>query len=346
MIRIILLCALAGASALAQTTSAAPAAPNTQLTQPSGMPPRPAPVPSAADLMAPDTVVITVQGLCSKSSTADTGKSGSCTTTLTKAQFNQMIAAMNVASPAALTPTARRNFAASYVHEMALAEAGRIAGIEKDPEFEELMKIVRVRTLAAAYSRFLEQKFGNPSPEEVEAYYRQNISRFEQLQLDRVFVPRLNAKKPNENRVDFEKKARQVIAEMRERAAKGEDAEKLQAEAYTTLGLTSPPPTNFGFKRKGAFPPVLEQELFSLHPGEVSKTQVDPAGFTFYKVRSHDALPLASLKDQLAHELTEKNREAAVRAVLGNIQTNLNEKFFEVTEAPVVRRPGMPVAPR
>jgi hypothetical protein len=291
--------------------------------------------------MPPDAVVITVHGLCPKGQNTVAGKSDSCAITITKEQFNQMLAAMNVASQTPMTPPVKRNFAASYVHEMALAAAAEKAGVDKDPRFAELMEIMRVRTLAAAYSRALEEKFGKPSAEEVEEYYKQNITRFEQLQLDRIFVPRINPKKPNENRAEFEKKARQLAADMRERAAKGEDPEKLQAEAYTTLGLTAPPPTNFGFKRKGAFPPALEQELFSLKAGEASKVQPDPAGFTIYKVRSHDAISLASMKDQLARELTEKNREAAVRAVLGDVQPDFNEKFFAVNDAsnPVVPRP-------
>jgi hypothetical protein len=362
IIRISMLCALACAPALAQTSGApamiqpnsaqpSPAQPSSAQIKPGtqtivpamppGIPPRVQPVPSPADLMPPDTVVITVRGLCPKGQNAVSGKSDGCAVAITKEQFNQMIAAMNVASQTSMTPAVKRNFAASYVHEMALAAAAEKAGVDKDPRFAELMEIVRVRTLAAAYSRSLEEKFSAPSPEEVEAYYKQNISRFEQVQLDRIFVPRINSKKPNENRAEFEKKARNLADQMRDRAAKGEDADKLQAEVYTTLGLSNPPPTNFGFKRKGAFPPVLEQELFSLSAGQVSKVQSDPAGFTIYRVRSHDALPLASLKDQLSRELTEKNREAAVRAVLGDIQPDFNEKFFAVNDpsnAPVVPR--------
>ncbi len=63
------------------------------------------------------------------------------------------------------------------------------AGVDKDPQYMELMKIVQVRTLGEAYKRYLEAKFGNPSQEEIETYYKQNGAKFEAIKVERVIIP-------------------------------------------------------------------------------------------------------------------------------------------------------------
>ncbi|HWG89002.1 MAG TPA: hypothetical protein VN679_14540, partial [Candidatus Acidoferrales bacterium] len=173
-----------------------------------------------AEQVPPDAAVVTVHGLCSEGSASQTSP---CLTTITKAEFAQMIAAMSF-NPQMQTPVAMRNFAESYGQALGLAEAAEKAGIDKDPQFQELMRIVRVRTLADAYRRYLQQKAANPSAEEIQSYYNQNPSRFDQLELDRIFIPRMNPRLPKDKQAEFEHKAQQVATETYQKTVKGEAA--------------------------------------------------------------------------------------------------------------------------
>ena len=252
-----------------------------------------------------------------------------------------MLAVMNISNQA-YSQAALKGIAESYVQLMALAEAGQKAGIDKEPRFEEMMKIARVRALAESYRRSLDEKFSNPPPAEVETFYKENAARYEQLKVDRVFIPLADPKHPQE-RVAFEKKAHPLANQLRERAAKGEDMNTLQAEAYKTLGIGTPPPSDLGAKRKGAFSPNFEKDIFALKPGEVTKVEIDLSGFSFFKVRSREPIPLEYVKPEITRELYQKNMEAAVKAATGSVHSELNEEFFKpapATKGPPVFRPA------
>ena len=114
----------------------------------------------------------------------------------------------------------------------------------------------------------MEEKYRNPSDADIQTYYNKNIARFEQVKLGRIFVPRINPKAPRDGSNDFEQRAQKAANELRDRAANGEDLDKLQQEAYRTLGLAPPSlSTDAGKRRRGQFPPAIEQEIWELKIG-------------------------------------------------------------------------------
>ncbi len=287
-------------------------------------PPQPA---ASTDEVPLDAVVVSIQGICPPEKAALAGNSGSCTMALTRRQFEQMLTVMNITNQN-YSPAALKSIAESYVQLLALAEAGRKAGLEKDPRFEEMMKVARVRTMAEFYRRTLEEKFNAPTPDMIDAYYKENIAKYEQLKIDRVFIPLADPKKPQE-RLVFEKKARRVAEELRERAGKGEDMGALQEEGFKTLGLNSPPKVDQGAKRKGNYPPALEKDIYSLRPAEVTKVETDLAGFSFYKVRSREPIPLEYVRNEITRDIYQKNMETAMKAVQSQVHSEFNEKYFK-----------------
>ena len=288
--------------------------------------------------VAPDAAVVTIHGLCPEGQ-GKSGQSDSCTLVLTRTQFETMVASINVTNQAYTEP-ALRSLAAGYVTVLALADASEKEGIEKDPRFQELMKVTRKRALADAYHRFLQEKYGNPSPEEIAEYYKQNIHQFEQVKIDRILVPKVNPKRSQENRAEFEKKASQLAGEIRERAARGEDMTSLQIEAYKSLGLvdSQPPQVEVNTSRKGVLLPAVEQKINALKPGEVTQVEAEPSGFNIYKLRSRNPIPLEIAKPQIVRELSQKNIDAAMKAVTGRVHADFNDQFFN--PQPTVRPPS------
>ena len=327
--RMLILCVIACTHGLCQTAGA-----------PGRQPAQAPPVSAAASAqkvpgqdLKPDAVVLTVRGLCPG---ADP-KSQSCATKITKEQFEQMISAMSFNPRLLNNPVAVRSFAESYIQSVALAQAAENAGIDKQPEVAEMLRILRVRALADAYRRNLQQRYSAPTNEEIEAYYKQNLAHFEQVELDRIIIPRTNSKLPKEAQADWDKKVQKLGAELRERAAKGEEPGKLQVEAYKSLGLTPPLTTDFGIKRRGSLPAPLEEELFSLKAGEVSKVESDPASITIYKVRSRTTLRLDQVKPEIVQQVQQKNIQASTQEMIGPLQTEFNEQYFGSRPAPPAR---------
>ena len=171
----------------------------------------------------------------------------------------------------------------------------------------------------AAYSKV--------STEEIAAYYKENSTRYEQAELDRIFIPRVNGKQPKAG-ADFEKKALAIATAIRERAAKGEDMAKLQVEAYQSLGMTPPLTTDMGMVRRTALPRAAESDVFSLRAGEVTPVETDAAGFTIYRLRARTSLPLESAKEEIRQVLAKKKMDVAAESAANRVHYTYNEEFF------------------
>ncbi|HKE30922.1 MAG TPA: peptidylprolyl isomerase [Candidatus Angelobacter sp.] len=316
----------------------------------------PAPATDPGTSVAPTEPVITAKGVCPNRPVTKAAPGAPkpapapCQTVVTKGQFEKLV---NAVSPSNqnVPPAMRRNLAQAYVELLAYAQAAEKAGVDKDPKFIEVMRLVRMRTLADIYRRDMEEKYRTPPPNEIQAYYDQNVSKYEEIKLSRIFIP---AKNPSAQDKDaWEKKAAQLSTELHDRAAKGEDLEKLQKEAYTTLGLTiAPPNTTVGTRRRGMMAPQEEQELFALKPGDVSKVEQEPAGYIIYKIESRQTLPVDQVKDEISRELYRQKIEAQIKAITATVRAEFNDQYFgspaspaSPAVAPVNRPSGGAVAP-
>jgi len=205
------------------------------------------------------------------------------------------------------------------------------------------MKIARLRALADSYRHSLDEKFSNPSQQEIQAYYNENISKYDSFKVERIIVPSINPSRTPAARAENDRKIQQLASDIRERAARGEETQKLQDEVYKTLALPSSPKTDLGIKRRGVFPVAIEKVLLALKPGEVTKLETEMSGFNIYKLRSRDTIPIEYVKAEITRDLHQKNMEATIKAVTGNIHPELNEQFFGPTGSrtggPILRNP-------
>lgn len=354
MIRVFIISLLAGTCAFAQTSAAPPAQALSRI--PATQQPAP-PLPPQSfnpDNVPPNAAVVTLHGVCPKDSASpkigsakdSSAKDSSCQTVITKEQFNTMLTGMSVASQIT-TPAAMRSFAESYSQLLALANEGEKAGAENDPRFQELMRIARIRALADTYRHSLDEKYSNPSQQEIEAYYNENIAKYDSFKVERIIVPSINPSRTAAARAENDKKIQQLAADIRERAARGEEMQKLQDEVYKTLALPAAPKTDLGMKRRGSLPLGIEKDLLALKPGEVTRLEIEMSGFNIYKLRSRDTIPLEYVKAEITRDLHQKNLEVAIKAVTGNVHPELNEQFFGPTGrtgGPILRNPQLPDA--
>ncbi len=294
-------------------------------------PQQPAPPAVAQKTVAPTEAVVTIAGVCAHSKT--TPATGTlCRMVITREQFDKLVDALNPSSQN-ISPAMRRNLAQTYVQLLAFAGAAEKAGTENDPRFIEVMKLVRLRTLTDVYRQSQEEKLRTPSADEVQAAYNQNTAKFEEVKLSRIFIPAHNPAAQNKD--DWEKKAQQTANDVRDRAAKGEDMEKLQKEAYSTLGLAmGPPSTAMGSRRRGTFQPKEEQEIFALNAGGVSTVIQEPAAYIIYKVESKDTLPLDKVKDEISRDIFRQKMTALQAEIMKGVHADYDDAYFGPPPAP------------
>jgi hypothetical protein len=290
--------------------------------------------------LRPDDPVITVRGLCKgKESSAAAVKTPDCKTIVTREQFERLAAAVAiVGQPVPLN--GRRQLAQTYVDLLAYEKAARPAKTESSPEFQDLMELIRLRTLAEIHRRNLQARFQTPTAQEIDDYYRQNLSNFIDMRLSRILIPRKNPSAVNQE--EYEKLALGVANELRERAAKGEDFDQLQKEGYKALGLASAPGTNMGNRRKTNLLPENRDEILGLSEGGVSKVEPETFGFVIYKVGAKALLPKETVKDEIAREISRQRLENAVKEITADVVPEFNQEYFPATPSPAPNTPSSP----
>lgn len=297
-------------------------------------------LPASAAKVAADAAVITIAGDCEHAAGTPPPASG-CKTVITRAQFEELIDAIAPSMPA----TARKQFAGRYALALVMSQRAQEMGIDHGPRFDELMKIARMQVLAQLLNQTLQQKAGDIAEKDVEDYYEKNISAYQQVGLERIFVPRAQQLEPpsekltpeeaTKRRNDSEQHMKEVAEKLHARAVAGEDFGKLQGEAYQAAGFkNTPPPPKMTNLRRSNLPPT-QAVVFDLKTGEISSVIADTSGYYIYKVGAKQTLPLAGVHDEIFGLLRSQRVQSSMQAVQQSATPTLNQEYFgDSTSAP------------
>jgi hypothetical protein len=292
-----LVCLLVAASAYAQTV-------------PSATVPAATAQPSAAEIkVGPNDPVITINGFCAHPA----GPENACKTVITRAQFEKLTDALQPGMSLSL----RRNVATEYARNMRMGAAAEKRGLDKTPAFEEEMRYARMQLLSQDLYRVLQTEANNISDADLEDYYKKNQNSYEQATLSRIFVPRKKQIAPADAQSPAQEKSAEeamtkLAADLRTRAANGEDPDKLQIEAYSAAGFPrTTADTKMEKVRRATLPPRHES-VMDLKPGEVSQVFSDPSGADFiYKMISKQTLTLEDVTPEIRAAIsTQRYRDS------------------------------------
>lgn len=299
----------------AQTASAAESKPPVVALMPKG-----SDAPAKTELSA-SSAIVTIHGLCRDAKSSD---SSACTTTVTKQEFDNLVNNLT-AIGGQFGPQDRRSIAEGYVTTLINYEAAKKAGVEHDPHFAEILRLARMRAMGDMYLARLAQQAKKVSSQEIESYYKNNVPSFEELMMHRIAIPSHNT--ANLKDKPYAEKARKLADEMHDRAAKGEDMDKLEKEALDALGVKDPPKTMMAPIRRGMYEGEQEKILFALKPGEVAKTIEQPATFIIFRLDSRHTLTLDEARNEITQILIKKHTEKQEEARKKGIKIDFNESF-------------------
>ena len=368
---------------LAYGQATAPAAPSSQPSQPAqaAAPSAPAGQPAQTDQsassgtapaapkppeVAPTDPVVTLKGLCQ-----DPPKEGSsCQTVLTREQFEKLADALQPN----MAPQVRRQLASAYSKMLAMSMAAEKKGLDKQPQFDQMLGFARMQILSQVLSRNLQEESQKISDQDLEKYYNDNKANFEEANFQRIFVPKTKqmppppvkaagaaktgaaaktaadkpgAKAPEAKKEDPEAQQKAGEAAMKKtasslhaRAVAGEDFEKLQKEAYVAAGIkAAAPPVKMEKTRRTALP-ATQSAIFDLKPGAVSELLSEPSGYYIYKLVSKQALPLDAVKTEIKNAISSQRYRDSLQAVQQQATPELNDAYFGPA-----RPAGMPIMP-
>jgi len=280
--------------------------------------------------LAKDYPVITVDKPCMKA-----GKTATCTTVITRAEFEELVDAINPR----MIKIERRQLADNYGKMLALENEALRKGLDKTPEMQALLRYVRASALGGGAFRQVQREVAKNDPEEVEKYYKENQASYDRYTLKRIFIPltkQSREAKSLETVADHDdlsasaKEMKALAETMQARAAAGEDFARLQKEIFQQAGIQGDPAVDFSDMMRGALPRE-HAEVFDLAAGATSRVIKDGSGYYVYKVISRSAPALDAIREQVAIEMGSKRSEAALR----KIETvKVNENYFEKYDPP------------
>jgi hypothetical protein len=299
--------------------------------------------------VAPDAPVITIDGFCPDAGSGTDAKSPSCKTVVTRAQFEKLIDTLNPKMP----PQARSNVANDYAKMLVLSSEAKKRGLEDTQHYKDLVNFIKMQVAAQELLHAVQEQ-AKPTDAEIQKYYEDNASKYEEIFLRRVYIPRNG---PTVKPTDTKPTEEQLKAEgekIRTRLAAGEDFDKVQKEIYTAKGYTSPPPpTSIPNWRRESVPPA-QAPLFDLKQGEMSQVMVEPAGVYIYKVEKKQTTPLDMVKSEIQAQLGSQKMRESMDALTSSIKPQLNEAYFRSVSGtpmgpgmvgPATASPHMTVAP-
>lgn len=290
--------------------------------------------PNAADSkeVGPNAAVITIKGLCSTTASKAAGnktagaaaaaKSATCETVVTRKQLELLIDSVRPNLPAAQ----RRMLAQQYAELLIVANAATKAGLEKDPKVQEQLQLSKLQVLASSYNREIQQEEANVPQADIEKYYQENAAKYEQAKLLRIYVPMILTE---EGKPPDAAATKALAEKLQQRAAAGEDFDKLQKEAFTAANNKGTPPSaDIGERRRSTLPPREADTVFGLKAGEVSPPLEEPSGFSIYKVVSKDQVPLDKVREEIKTTLGRERIRERMEKVRNSLKPTYNEAYF------------------
>src|SRR4029077_4418436 len=309
--------------------------------------------------VGPDDTVITMKGFC-----ADAKQQGdACKTVISRAQFEKLAESLQPG----MSPAIRRQLATAYSRMLRMSTVAEKRGLDKQPKFEEKMNFARMQVLSGELSSALQEDAGKVTDGDIDDYYKKNEASYEQATFARIFVPRakqivnpvvrpkagtkVGAKASatagtNTLPTEAQKKASEeamtkLAAGLRARAAKGEDPDTLQKEAYVAAGLPGNAPSTKMEKVRRTTLPANHQAVMDLKPGDVSEVISDPnSGHYIYKLVSKETLSLDDkVKTEIRNTISSQRYRDSMQGFQGNV--DFNDAYFGPA-----RNPAMPPPPR
>jgi hypothetical protein len=349
MTRFGLVCLLLAAMAWGQAATPTP----TLSTRPSGSPAaNPADTKEAeASNVPPDTPVITINGAC-PNPPPDKAADQNCKTVITRAEFEKIMDAVQPNMP----PRVRRQFAMRYASALVMADKAHEMGLDQGPKYEQRLNLARVQILSQTLNQAVQEKAGQISDQDIEDYYHNNTSVYEEVDLQRIFIPhsqtlpaskiKLSQAAEKKRQEDAEEVMKNEADKLHTRAVAGEDFAKLQNEAYLLAGIkTKAPSTKMGKERRNNLPPT-QAAVMDLKTGEISAVFSDQSGYFIYKVGVKDVEPLDDkLKEEIRGSLRTQRVQEQMQAVQKSATPTLDESYFGPEMPPAHGMPMPPTAP-
>jgi peptidyl-prolyl cis-trans isomerase C len=306
--RVLALFGLAAAAAMAQqpapATPAKPAAPAL------------APVTAPESNLGPDAVVLTVGNL-----------------TMTRAQFEVLLAALALNGRPATSPAAKRQVAEQYAELETMAQEARQRKLDESPEVKQMMVIQGDSFLANTLAKKISDDT-HFTELDLRSYYDSHKNEFEEAKGSHILIRFKGSSvplKPNEKDLTDEE-ALAKAQDIRKKILAGGDFATL-AKAESDDAGSGAKGGDLGTFKHGQMVPAFDQAAFSLPVDQVSEPVKSQFGYHIIKITSRSAKSFEESKAQIERDLKPKLAKEAMDQLKAHTPVTLNDAYFGKQQA-------------
>lgn len=298
------LAALASVAALAQqpgTPAPKPAAPSTPAIS----------ITAPVSNVAPDAVVLTIGAR-----------------KITRAQFEELLAALAQNGRPAVTPADKRKVAEQYGDLETYAQEARNRKLDQNPETKQMMAIQTDNVLASTLAKQVAEDT-QLSDADLHAYYDAHKDEFEEAQGSHILIRFKGSRvplKPNEKDLT-EPEALAKAQEIRGKLVAGGDFAALaKAESDDTGSATKG--GELGSFRHGQMVKPFDEAAFTLPVGKVSEPVRTDFGYHIIKITSRTSKTFEEAKPEIEKKIKPALTKEAMEKIKAQTPVTLNDEFF------------------
>jgi parvulin-like peptidyl-prolyl isomerase len=254
---------------------------------------------------------------------------------ITEEEFNQMLSNLPMQQQRQFAqPGGRRMFADYLARLLALSQAGEKEGLDRQPDVAARLLLARIQVMAFSEQETVQTRI-QVTDVEVQKFYEQNKNVFVQLHLLHISVPLSN----DPAKAGEDERSRKQLAEVRTRAARGEDFMGLAREFSKDSDATQG--GDLGFLGRGKLGDAMDSIVFRLRPGQTSEVFDGPSSIHIFKALAECPQPLAEARPAIVDLLKGQMLQLSVASLLREMQPIVNEEYFAKDgQVPLMTMPG------
>lgn len=234
----------------------------------------------------------------------------------------------------------KRQFADDYIRMKLLAAEGMKAGLDKDPDVQSQLALLKENLIAQAQLKKLDASM-KVSDADLQKYYDEHKSDYEEVKARHILVAFKGSPAAQTGKKELtEEEAKAKAEDIRKQIEGGADFAALAKKESDDTG-SGAQGGDLGSFSHGQMVPEFEKAAFAAKPGELTPVVRTQYGYHVIQVQEHGATPFAQVKPTI-----EKNqREAKMRAALDALKsTAVYDEAYFPKPAPAPETPKVDAA--
>ena len=247
---------------------------------------------------------------------------------LTRADFDQILAALAENGRQASTPPQRRQIAEQLIGLKAVAAEARKRKLDQEGPVHQMMAIQADNVLVSAFAKKLNEDL-NPDDAALHSYYDQHKSEYEEAKASHILIRFQGSRVPlkPEQKDLTKEEALAKAQEIRKKLLAGGDF-AATAKAESDDAGSGANGGSLGTFSHGQMVPAFDQAAFSLPVGQISEPVESPFGYHLIKVESRTTKSFEEAKADIEKRIKPQLIRDTMERLKAQTPSTLDESYF------------------